>query len=314
MRVQLRTSGPLVAALGVVLGVCALLAIIGADSRWLAAVGRVVARQHAIPRGVPFASGATGTWANVPVLAELAFYGLERTLGDRGLMLAELAAVGAALVILARDALAGGATQVGSAWALMLGAIGCLPALAVVRVQLFSLVLFPALVALLRAETRQPSRRIWLAVPLLALWSNLHGAALIGLGLTLVYLSCARLREDPRAAVGVGMAAAVAVCATPAGIRTIAYYHGLLTNQIAARGEGLWAPLSLSAPLDLLLIIAGTGLALQFFRASPSFWERVALAPLAAMTVEASRSGVWLLFFLIPTAARAFRLIVFQLP
>ena len=104
------------------------------------------------------------------------------------------------------------------------------------------------------------------------------------------------------------MAAAVAVCATPAGIRTIAYYHGLLTNQIAARGEGLWAPLSLSAPLDLLLIIAGTGLALQFFRASPSFWERVALAPLAAMTVEASRSGVWLLFFLIPTAARAFRL------
>ena len=53
------------------------------------------------------------------------------------------------------------------------------PALLVVRSQLFSLALFPLLVLLLRGEARAPSRRIWLLVPLVALWSNLHGGVLL---------------------------------------------------------------------------------------------------------------------------------------
>ena len=48
---------------------------------------------------------------------------------------------------------------------------------------LFSLALFPVLLALLESESRAPRRRIWFSVPLLALWGNLHGEELAGLGL-----------------------------------------------------------------------------------------------------------------------------------
>jgi hypothetical protein len=295
------------AALALILGSAALVATIGADSRWLAALGRVIVRRDAIPHGIPFAAAPTDHWPNVLVLAELTLDGVERLLGDRGLMVAQLIAVGGAIAVMARDAQSQGASSLGTAWALSLAALGALPSLAIARVQLFSLVLFPTLVALLRAEARRPSRRIWLVVPLLALWSNLHGAALLGLAVTLVYLALVRWRQTPRTAVFVGLAAPVALSLTPAGIRTVAYYHGVLTNQAAARGQGLWGPLSLAAPLDVLLIIAAVALTLLVLRSRPPLWERVVLVLLAALTVHASRSGVWLLFFLVPHAATAFR-------
>jgi hypothetical protein len=147
-------------------------------------------------------------------------------------------------------------------------------------------------------------------VPLLAIWSNLHGAALIGLGVTGLYLALERLRLDPVTAIGVGILAALAVCVTPAGIHTIAYYHGVLTNVAAERGEQLWAPLTLSSPLDLLLIGAALALALAALRTKltrPPVWELATIAALAIATISATRSGVWLLFFLVAPAARALR-------
>jgi hypothetical protein len=84
------------------------------------------------------------------------------------------------------------------------------------------------------------------------------------------------------------------------------YYLGVLSNQAAARGQGLWAPLSLSHPLDVVLVGAAIALAVRFSRSRPPAWELLASILLAAMTVQASRSGVWLLFFLMPSAARVF--------
>ena len=64
--------------------------------------------------------------------------------------------------------------------ALLLLLPACFGPIVAIRGQLFSLPLFAVCVLLLRAETREPSRRIWLLVPLLALWGNLHGAVLTG--------------------------------------------------------------------------------------------------------------------------------------
>ena len=289
-----------------VTGLAAFFALVGADARWLAALGRVISSHHAIPAGVPFASAPSAHWSNALVLAELIFHGLEAAFGDRGLMLAQLAAVAVAVVVLARDATAGGATVQAAAAALLLVAFGTLPDLSVARSQLFSIALFPVAAALLRSQTRAPTSRIWLVVPLLALWSNLHGAALIGLAMTLVYLAIARLRHQPRTAVAVGLAASLAICATPAGVHTIDYYHGVLTNQAAARGQGLWAPLSLTAPLDVLLIVAALALAVRLRGGKPQLWELIVLIMLVALTIKASRSGVWLLFFAVSPAARGF--------
>jgi hypothetical protein len=297
-RVVLGATAALIVALA------ALLSRVGADAQWLAALGQNIVTHHSVPAGVPFAAAPTTHWPNALVLAELIMGGLERGLGDRGLMLAQLTAVGLALWILARDAERDGAGGIGSAAALLVVAVGALPSLAIARVQLFSLVLFPLLVALLRAQSRSPSGRIWLAVPLLAVWSNLHGAALLGAGMLIVYLLFERARREPVLAVAVAMASLAALCLTPALLRTVTYYHGVLTNLAAQRGEGMWGPLSLSAPLDLALALGAAFLILRMARAHARRWEWCMVAILAVATVKADRDGVWLLFFLVAPAAR----------
>jgi hypothetical protein len=304
----LRTDGASVALLVLtVASVAALFALVGADTLWLATLGRIIARRGQIPAGVPFATAPTGHWPNAIVLAELIFHWLQADLGERGLMLAQLTAVALAVFILARDALAGGATRQGAAAAVTVAAVGALPTLSVIRGQLFSIALFPLLAALLREQSGTPSRRVWLVVPLLAVWSNLHGAALIGLGMTLAYLALERRRQQPGTAALVGIAALAAVCVTPAGIHTIAYYHGLLANGAAQRGEGMWQPLSLAAPPDIVMALAAIALVARLRQARPQVWELVVLVVLAVLTVKASRSGVWLLLFLVPLAARTFK-------
>jgi hypothetical protein len=291
-------------SMATILAVSALLARVGADAGWLAALGHVITVRGAVPSGVPFATAPTGQWPNALVLAELVFTGLEQTLGDRGLMLAQLVCVAGAMAVLARDASRQGAPSIGIAAALLLAAVGILPSLAIARVQMFSLVLFPLLAALLRTQAQAPSRRIWLAVPLLALWSNLHGAALLGAGMLLLYLLLERGRRDPWTAIGVGLAGVLALCVTPAGIRTVDYYAGVLTNQAAERGQGMWGPLSLTSPLDLVMALVGVLLAYRAWRARPRLWEVVMAVVLIVLTVKADRDGVWLLFFLAVPAAR----------
>lgn len=306
--------GRLAAAILLITATTGLFLTIGADARWLAALGRTIAARGAIPAGVPFAAGATVHWPNTLVLAELILAGLHAALGVRGLALAQLLAVAFALTTLARDARAGGAGASGIATALAIAALGAFPSLTVVRLQLFSLALFPVLVALLRAEARAPSARIWISLPLLALWSNLHGAALSGLLLLYPYLLLGRARRDPRRAAAVAALAPVALCLTPAGVRTIAYYHGLLTNVAAEQGVGQWAPLGTS-PLDCVLIaaavalLARAGLAVGAGRYRPcaGSWELAVVLILAVLTVKAARDGVWLLFFLVAPAARSSR-------
>jgi hypothetical protein len=288
-------------------GVVGLGGFVGADARWLAALGSYITRSGSVPTGVPFAAAPSGHWHNAVVLAQLTFHWLEAAAGDRGLMIAQIVAVGIAVVIMMYDARAAGASPQGAGTAVLIAAIGSVGSLVIARVQLFSIVLFPALLALLRSETRRPSWRLWLAVPLIAVWSNLHGAVLLGVGVLFVYLVFSRARENLRTRVGVALATLVAVCLTPAGLGTISYYHGLLTNQAAARGQGLWAPLSLSSGLDLLLVLAVLALAYQLRRRRPPLWELVAIVLLAIETVQAARSGLWLALLLAVPAAPSLR-------
>lgn len=280
---------------------------IGPDARWLGALGGRIAHEGGIPDGVPFAAAPSGDWPNVPALAELAFSGLLAAFGDRGLLAAQLVAVTFGLVLLIRDARNAGAREFGTAASIVLLAPAALLPLAGIKAQLFSLALFPLLVLLLRAEARSPSRRVWLLVPLVALWSNLHGAVLVGLAVAIVYLLVGRLRQRPLESLGVAAAATFALCATPALERTPRYYVGVATSEAAKRGYGLWAPLSFGSGFDLLLIAGAAALLVLFARARPSVWEVCAAAVLTVMTVHTARNGVWLLLFLAPRAATAYR-------
>jgi hypothetical protein len=293
------------ASVAVATGVAGLFSVVGSDSRWLAALGAAIVRAGHIPKGVPFAAAPSAHWPNVPALAELAFHGFVAA-GPRGLLVAQLAASAVALAVVATDSRRLGATDGQAAAAVLVATVAALPSFAIIRSQLFSLALFPLLAILLRAETRQPSRRIWLVVPLVALWSNLHGAVLVGLVVLAVYLAVARARHRPFEAAAIGAAAAVACCLTPALWQTPRYYAGVIDNEAARRGEGFWGPLSLHSGWDVVLIAGGVLLIAAALRRRPALWETAALVVLAAGTVHAARIGIWLVLFAAPVAALGF--------
>jgi hypothetical protein len=300
--------GPLELAVALGTALAAVAGAIGADARWLPALGRLIVDRGGIPDGVPYASAPSAGWHNVPVLAELILHWLESAAGDRGLLLAQVVAVAVGLSVVALGLRRERADDVGGAIVLLIVVIGALPALVVIRSQLFSLLLFPVLILLLRAEARAPSSRIWLLPLLLAIWSNLHGAVLVGLAVSAAYLLLARAPREPLVAAGTLVASALAVCVTPALQHTPAYYLGVLRNDAARRGIGLWAPLSLGSGFDLLLLAAAITLLVLALRSRPRLWELVAMAALAVLTVRTARSGVWLLFFAAAPAAWSLRL------
>lgn len=285
--------------------VAAVAGTIGPDARWLSVLGRTIVRSGAVPHGVPYAAARSSGWHNVPVLAELCFHGLQIAAGDRGLLGAQVAATVVALGLLAAEARRLGASDSGTAAALLLVVAGGLLAFAGIRAQLFGLVLFPLLFWLLRSEERASSRRIWLLVPLAAVWSNLHGTALLGVAVALVYLFAERVRRRPLESTVVAVASLLALCATPALAETPAYYAGALTNEAARRGYGLWAPLTLHSGFDVVFLVAALLLLAAFVRTRPRAWQFAVATALGALTVHASRNGIWLLMFLAAPAAGA---------
>jgi hypothetical protein len=285
-------------------GICALLGSVGADARWLAALGRTILAQGTIPSGVPYAAAPSAGWVNVPALGELVFHALQVAGGDRALLLAQLVAVTAALTLLAFGMRALGAPDLASAGVLLLVVFAGAPSFIVVRAQLFSLVLFCVLLLLLRAEARTPTHRVWLLVPLVALWSNLHGAVLAGLAIAAVYLVLERGRREPIVAAGVLLAASAAVFLTPALGESGDYYLGVLRSEAAQRGAGMWAPLSLHMPFDVLFVLLALPLLLFAVRSRPKLWEVACIAAFAALTVHAGRNAIWLLLFIAAPAAQ----------
>jgi hypothetical protein len=284
-------------------GACALLGSVGADARWLAALGRTIVSQGSIPAGVPYAAAPSVDWANVPVLGELVFHALQVVGGDRGLLLGQLVAVTVALTLLALGMRSLGARDAARATVLMLVFFAAVPSFIIVRAQLFSLVLFCAALLLLRAESRKPSRRVWLLVPLIALWANLHGAVLVGLAIAAAYLVIERARRQPVVAASVLTACCGALFLTPALAASGGYYLGVLRSEAAQRGEGMWAPLSVHKPFDVLFIVLALPLLVLAFRSGLTVWELVCIAAFIGLTLHAGRNGIWLLCFIAAPAA-----------
>lgn len=300
-----RAVGPIVFAVAAAAALAGSLGVIGTDALWLVPLGSQVAHGH-LPGSIGYATAATSGWHDVPAVAELLFWAAWHVLGGgRGLVAWQTAAAGVGFGALAwglrREASSGTVALVSG-----VALLGSLPAVVVTGFSLFSLALFPLLLALLEADSRSPSRRIWLAVPLILVWGNLHGAVLAGLGLLGAYLAFSRGRRDPWLSTGVLAGALVAWCLTPALWNTPWYYGGVLGSEAARHGEGLWAPLGLGG-FGLLLIGAAIVLGV-LGRRHVALWEAVALAGLVVATVRVERNGTWLLFVAAYPAARGLQL------
>lgn len=286
-----------VVAVTAALAFVAAFARVGGDWDWMVALGDHVRATRQVPDFVPFAVADTSGWHNVPVLAELVSSVVHQA-GDRAVAPVHLGVVAVTLSILAVAARARGASDSWVAGVMGAVVLGSLPALVIVRAQTYSLALFALLLALVASQARKPDRRVWWVVPLVAVWANLHGAALLGVCVLGAYLLLGRLRARPSESVAVGVVSLLSLCATPQLWRTPLYYASVFDNVSAQRGEGLWARPSLVVPFDVAMLVAAAVLLVLLLRAPRQVWEYAAVIGLCLATASAARHGVWLLLLL----------------
>ena len=265
------------------------------------AVGDHVRRTGEIPDRVPFAASPTEGWHDVPVLAQLVASVADDVGGAAGTVALHLSP-SRPLLVLAASARHLGASDVRAASLVPVLCLGALPALALVRLQTFSLVMFALLVSLLWHQAADPPDTSG-GCP--SWWRS--GATSTGrccsACVSPVPTCCwAASVSDSVETVAVGVTTLLALCATPQGWDTLAYYASVLDNEAAARGEGLWARPDVTHPFDVLMLAAAVVLAGVALRRRRAAWEYVACLGLAAATAEAARHGVWLLVVLFMVA------------
>jgi hypothetical protein len=220
--------------------------------------GRLIAA-HGIPRTNTLSVVAHGKpWVDQQWLSQLVMYETWRLAGPLGLAALAAGLVGSAYGLFVRLCLRlGAAPQRAASWALLafLGSVGYVS----VRAEMFSYVLFVITLTWLAEDARRNRLKVsslWIA-PLIALWANLHGAALLGACLVSGYSALraagAGFRRDGQRAglyAACSAASAAALVATPYGLSVLDYYHRVLSDPLLAEYESEWTPPRLGYGFD----------------------------------------------------------------
>jgi hypothetical protein len=153
-----------------------------------------------------------------------------------------------------------------------------------IRAQVFALPLFTGLLWLLATEARRPSRRAYLAFPLLVVWANLHGSVALGALLTMlvgaIELASSRGRSGLRS-VALIVLAPLAVLATPYGpLTTARYYHLMIVDPPFDRyvTEWQWSDPDWNTLAFYVLAVFALGLVM-------TRWRRLTMFDVATLAV-----------------------------
>jgi hypothetical protein len=269
---------------------------------WLALVsGREVA-EHGLPTHDSLTALAHGlSWTDQQWLAQLTLYGVFLLGGVTGFLTVNVLLLAGTLAIAMAAARRGGASQLS---VLLLGTafVFVAPWSWQLRTQTVAYPLFAGLLWLLASESRTPSKRVYLAFPILVLWANLHGTAALGAGLVVLHgLSFALQqlrRREPRAkwmARSVALVVAPALClfASPYGLGLVGYYRRMLGDSTLARFVNEWGPTTLSqAWVFFALCFAAIWLLARHGRCVTRF-EQWTLFALLALGLGSLRGVVW---------------------
>ena len=289
-----------VAAFGAVL-ITHLRTALAADG-WMALLsGRVVA-QHGLPSHNTLTIWAHGQrWVDQQWLAQLVLYELERLGGLPLVLLIHAALVtlglGAAAVLARR--LGGSARSV--TWVALPVLVAYWPGAAIMRPQSFAYALFVGVLWLLLDDLRLQSRRVYLVLPLLVLWANLHGSVVVGAalvsGYALVELA-GSLWTKPRTVRARSLVLLVApwlcMLASPYATSLPHYYRTIFSSGFGSYVTE-WAPTTLTllhAPI-YLLVLGGIWLLGRTGRLTSAF-EKLAFVGLSLLAFDAVRNAVWL--------------------
>jgi len=161
------------------------------------------------------------------------------------------------------------------------------------RAQTLAYLLFAVLFLLLLDDELHPSRRVFLTLPIVALWANVHGSVVLGAGLvTLRGLTVVWERRalTSRAALLL-VAPWLCTVASPYGFALPGYYLRLLHNPALTRFVSEWEPATVSnQPVFFVLLLVAL---LLVVRRGRSRFSQLSLLATAAGGLLAVRSVVW---------------------
>jgi hypothetical protein len=173
----------------------------------------IVMHGHLPPRDI-YSYSATGLpWHDHEWLSEVVLALCWSGLGVVGLKLMKLAATAATITLLAMGAAETGAPIPLQLIVLTTGAVAIAPMIQF-RPQLFDFVALSALLLLLARQSYRRAGRLWLAIPIFALWANLHGGFFVGLAVLVVYTVITTIED---LAAGDDLKRATRLCGVTAG-------------------------------------------------------------------------------------------------
>ena len=265
---------------------------------WLAVTGGRSVVDHGLPHHEAWTIwGAGKAFVDQQWLAQAVLY-VVHAAGGWGLVaglhaVLTLAAISFALVVARRR----GASQRSVLMLLPLSFFCLIGSTWQVRTQSFAYLLSAVCLWLLVEDARRPSSRVFWCLPLLALWGNLHGSAVLGAGLV-------ALRGFDRAAsgrrlsgLGLAVLAPAMLFLSPYGGSLVGYYHHTLFNPAFSSMLNEWqAPKlgALSWPFFALAIgvvwLAGRS------RLALTRYERLALLATLVAALSATRNIGWFAF------------------
>jgi hypothetical protein len=271
---------------------------------WLALVAGREISQHGLPFHDALTVWAQGRdWVDQQWLAQLLIYWLARAGGFKLTLLVHAGLGVGALAAAAVAARRLGGSARATTWVCLPVLVAYYPEASVLRPQSFAYPLFVAVLWLIVRDSRAPSRRVFVVFPILALWANLHGSALLGAGLVslagfvgLAEAATARPRRDvsPRALL-LAVGPWPCLLLSPYALHLPGYYEKILVGGDFSHLITEWAPTTLSASTApvYLLVIAGMWL---LGRAGDrvSTFEKLALLAMSVLAFQAVRNAAWL--------------------
>jgi hypothetical protein len=270
---------------------------------WLALVaGRIVSKDW-LPHHDGLTVWADGkSWIDQQWLGQLLFYWIHAAGGLRLLLFVHVLLLVLAVALAFAFARRTGGSSRSVA---VVGIVALLVALpnSVARTQTFAYVLFVGLLWLLAVEFATPRRRVLLVLPLLVVWANVHGSAVLGAGLVAVWAAAHVIRLGAgggrEAWLARGRAGALAVAAfvcllvSPYGLGVVGYYRDVLGAGALRDLVTEWGPATVTGqPLFFVLAVASIWLVARNPRALNLF-EHLALLCLLFAGLAVIRNAVW---------------------
>lgn len=309
-----------------IFGACALFAVLGGtisdpDLWGHVRFGQLMRDLGFVPRQDPYTyTGAGRTWINHEWLAEWVFGWVYDVASTWGLVVLKLLFVATVFGLAADHLRRRGVGTVLGTIMLLLVALGTAPSLTTLRPHVFTVLFFLIVLLILRSCRNRPGV-LWLLPAVFALWINVHGGVLAGLGIVAIWFAAeavevkrARRQVEVKSAgtflglrAAVGLSSAAALLLNPYGPGLPRFL--LETATVPRPFITEWAPLSLSSTYGavyLILLAVGVVL-LALSRLRPRLPEAVLLAVGALLPFVAFRhlplfGLIWLVALADPAA------------